>query len=75
MVVVDGVCAHCACGCFFFLMMRRPPGSTLFPYPPLFRSGGRGRGAGVGGAPGPVRRGSGGPGYGDAVRHTAGLCP
>src|ERR1017187_10545707 len=22
---------------FFFLMIRRPPGSTLFPYPPLFR--------------------------------------
>src|SRR5256884_6177671 len=24
--------------CFFFLMMRRPPRSTLFPYPTLFRS-------------------------------------
>src|ERR1035441_11097478 len=24
--------------CFFFLMMRRPPNSTFFPYPPLFRS-------------------------------------
>src|SRR4029077_21291597 len=23
---------------FFFLMMRPPPRSTLFPYPPLFRS-------------------------------------
>src|SRR3712207_7413961 len=23
---------------FFFLMMRRPPKSTLFPYPTLFRS-------------------------------------
>src|SRR2546429_7894822 len=23
---------------FFFLMIRRPPSSTLFPYPPLFRS-------------------------------------
>src|SRR2546421_5773306 len=23
---------------FFFLMLRRPPRSTLFPYPPLFRS-------------------------------------
>src|ERR1035437_476661 len=22
---------------FFFLMIRRPPKSTLFPYPPLFR--------------------------------------
>src|SRR3712207_8528559 len=33
---------------FFFLMMRRPPRSTLFPYTTLFRSdrrrrGGRGR--------------------------------
>src|SRR5690349_25175254 len=25
--------------CFFFLMMRRPPRSTLFPYTTLFRSG------------------------------------
>ena len=25
--------------CFFFLMIRRPPGSTLFPYTTLFRSG------------------------------------
>src|SRR2546422_9082194 len=24
--------------CFFFLMIRRPPSSTLFPHPPLFRS-------------------------------------
>src|SRR3712207_9327045 len=24
--------------CFFFLMLRRPPRSTLFPYTPLFRS-------------------------------------
>src|SRR5256885_5609095 len=26
---------------FFFLMIRRPPRSTLFPYTPLFRSGRR----------------------------------
>src|SRR5438445_13094689 len=26
------------CVCFFFLMMRRPPRSTLFPYTTLFRS-------------------------------------
>src|SRR5439155_22806892 len=26
---------------FFFLMLRRPPGSTLFPYTTLFRSGSR----------------------------------
>src|SRR3712207_7299224 len=31
---------------FFFLMIRRPPRSTLFPYTTLFRSrGGRSRGA------------------------------
>src|SRR3712207_9193815 len=40
--------------CFFFLMIRRPPRSTLFPYTTLFRSG---RGGGlplgvVGGAEG-----------------------
>src|SRR5260370_18789 len=30
----------CAMRCrFFFLMIRRPPRSTLFPYTPLFRSG------------------------------------
>src|SRR6266704_6105891 len=28
----------CYC-CFFFLMIRRPPRSTLFPYTTLFRSG------------------------------------
>src|ERR1035437_6400898 len=28
---------------FFFLMIRRPPRSTLFPYTTLFRSGTRGR--------------------------------
>src|SRR3712207_7753381 len=28
-------------GSFFFLMIRRPPRSTLFPYTTLFRSGGR----------------------------------
>src|SRR3712207_7533047 len=26
------------CGSFFFLMIRRPPRSTLFPYTTLFRS-------------------------------------
>src|SRR2546430_9152330 len=30
----------CMCYCsFFFLMIRRPPRSTLFPYTTLFRSG------------------------------------
>src|SRR2546430_11126633 len=28
-----------ACVSFFFLMIRRPPRSTLFPYTTLFRSG------------------------------------
>src|SRR3712207_8129256 len=31
---------------FFFLMIRRPPRSTLFPYTTLFRSVRRGRAAG-----------------------------
>src|SRR2546429_5783905 len=31
--------ADCSCSfCFFFLMIRRPPRSTLFPYTTLFRS-------------------------------------
>src|SRR2546421_7167707 len=30
---------HNACFVFFFLMIRRPPRSTLFPYTTLFRSG------------------------------------
>src|SRR3712207_6858627 len=29
----------CVCFIFFFLMIRRPPRSTLFPYTTLFRSG------------------------------------
>src|SRR5690349_23135237 len=40
--------ASCS-SCFFFLMIRRPPRSTLFPYTTLFRS----RGAEVG-APRPL---------------------
>src|SRR5258708_37678789 len=40
---------------FFFLMIRRPRRSPLFPYPPLFRSQhGAAEGAGTAGAP--VRR-------------------
>src|SRR5574337_1585305 len=43
---------------FFFLMIRRPPRSTLFPYTTLFRSGGDPRGAARGpGAGTPPRRG------------------
>src|SRR2546429_6726629 len=33
------VCLHGRRSCFFFLMIRRPPRSTLFPYTTLFRSG------------------------------------
>src|SRR5204863_9545103 len=29
---------HCSSFYFFFLMLRRPPRSTLFPYTTLFRS-------------------------------------
>src|SRR6266571_7131519 len=32
---------------FFFLMIRRPPRSTLFPYTTLFRSPGPGRDSGL----------------------------
>src|SRR2546427_9617425 len=32
---------------FFFLMIRRPPRSTLFPYTTLFRSNRVGRGRGI----------------------------
>src|SRR3712207_7780530 len=31
--------------CYFFLMIRRPPRSTLFPYTTLFRSSSSGAGA------------------------------
>src|SRR2546422_11748090 len=38
----DCYCCACLCYplffCFFFLMIRRPPRSTLFPYTTLFRS-------------------------------------
>src|SRR3712207_7493597 len=37
------------CLSFFFLMIRRPPRSTLFPYTTLFRSGGRDRALHAGG--------------------------
>src|SRR5258708_26517776 len=39
--------------CFFFLMIRRPPRSTLFPYTTLFRSqpGRRGVGGGLSAVP------------------------
>src|SRR5256886_8971129 len=37
---VLGVLRIHRCYCFFFLMIRRPPRSTLFPYTTLFRSQG-----------------------------------
>src|SRR3712207_7266839 len=37
---------------YFFLMIRRPPRSTLFPYTTLFRSGGAGGGQPGGQPPG-----------------------
>src|SRR5229473_137309 len=41
---------------FFFLMIRRPPRSTLFPYTTLFRSRGGGTGMVAGSAPRTARR-------------------
>src|SRR5437868_9762662 len=35
-------CLSCSLLLFFFLMLRRPPRSTLFPYTTLFRSAGWG---------------------------------
>src|SRR3712207_9508541 len=35
---LDLVCEHNSIFIFFFLMIRRPPRSTLFPYTTLFRS-------------------------------------
>src|SRR6266576_3343491 len=40
---------------FFFLMIRRPPRSTLFPYTTLFRSAPAQNAAAVPGAPDPAR--------------------
>src|SRR5438270_4977511 len=42
-MVVVVLCLHWSMLLFFFLMIRRPPRSTLFPYTTLFRSrrGGR----------------------------------
>src|SRR5207253_5212975 len=41
---------------FFYLMIRHPPRSTLFPYTTLFRSRGRGSGARAHRAPRSVHR-------------------
>src|SRR3712207_9338353 len=47
------------CRLFFFLMIRRPPRSTLFPYTTLFRSRGPRRPGRVGGRPGGSPHGAG----------------
>src|SRR5215211_8517100 len=52
----------------FFLMIRRPPRSTLFPYTTLFRSQGRPAGPGLGG-PG-LRRTAGPPAAGVLLGRT-----
>src|SRR5438445_1159490 len=49
---------------FFFLMIRRPPRSTLFPYTTLFRSGGRARAGRAGVAAGRAARSRGHPPHG-----------
>src|SRR6266581_8535473 len=52
------ICLKCKCHTadpfsFFFLMIRRPPRSTLFPYTTLFRPGPPARLPGESPAPGP----------------------
>src|ERR1022692_678090 len=39
MAVSNSAASSPRCSNFFFLMIRRPPRSTLFPYTTLFRSG------------------------------------
>src|SRR5260221_3315409 len=59
---------------FFFLMIRRPPRSTLFPYTTLFRSPvarNTAPGAGLGGPGPPVRQG--GCGHPRSEEHTSEL--
>src|SRR5947209_20138334 len=52
-LVVCIVCHYLSRYCFFFLIIRRPPTSTLFPYTTLFRSKrGPARGRGVPGRAG-----------------------
>src|SRR5467141_2197098 len=38
MIFFPSLCLLCVYVSFFFLMIRRPPRSTLFPYTTLFRS-------------------------------------
>src|SRR3974390_3724541 len=52
------MCTCTFCVFFFFLMIRRPPRSTLFPYTTLFRSRPRRRRHGRGNIRGAADRGS-----------------
>src|SRR5207249_10179915 len=57
LVVLDTFYGEFSSYCvFFFLMIRRPPGSTLFPYTTLFRSHGSSWHAHFGCGPGEQRR-------------------
>src|SRR6266568_6256385 len=61
---------------FFFLMIRRPPRSTLFPYTTLFRSRrrrGRRSRRRAARCPGRARRPSGGPARSRSEEHTSEL--
>src|SRR3982751_6989544 len=49
MCCVNDTCCSSIYSLFFFLMIRRPPRSTLFPYTTLFRSPLRHRGPKAGG--------------------------
>src|SRR2546428_13901170 len=46
-VIISLLYLHFALIIFFFLMIRRPPRSTLFPYTTLFRSNPRFRSLGI----------------------------
>src|SRR3712207_8296181 len=68
--VCDLALTYCYLVSFFFLMIRRPPRSTLFPYTTLFRSP---RPCGRGSAP---RRGSAsGPSRGSGCPRRGPRCP
>src|SRR3989442_9310709 len=43
MILIEHKAVWTRSHCFFFLMIRRPPRSTLFPYTTLFRSGDPGK--------------------------------
>src|SRR5467141_4271968 len=67
-------CPDCAFNVFFFLMIRRPPRSTLFPYTTLFRSHFViGAPVGAGGPSPPGRRPAAAPRRGRSEEHTSEL--